>query len=273
MNLILIDIQTERIPKGKDLTLGDELAEEIATYDEVMSATFTGDVIEVVIDNYNFEVNADLGIEKSIDKVEPKNLDDWEYVIEDDGTATLTCYKGTDTVVTIPNYINGCWVKTVGTNDKADDYDAGTTSLWGKDICELMSYWDSGGNVYAQFTIKEIIISEGIERIEDYAFKYATALEKVSIPRTVTYIGRESFGLGSPGWNQDAPVTNLLLEVNIHKEVVDMGYAVFAKRTGIVINVERNQDEIPSTWNEGCFYWNYWGDSDDRTVNYGVLMN
>ena len=114
LNLILTDLQAEKIPKGESLILGDELAGEISAYDEVTSARFTGSLIEVVIDGYTFEVNADLGVEKPIEKVEPDNLDDWEYVVEDDGTATLTSYKGKDTTVVIPNYIEGYWVKTIG---------------------------------------------------------------------------------------------------------------------------------------------------------------
>lgn len=43
--------------------------------------------------------------------VEPENIADWEYTEEDDGTITLTSYKGTDTTVIIPNSINGKKVK------------------------------------------------------------------------------------------------------------------------------------------------------------------
>ena len=46
--------------------------------------------------------------------VEPENIDDWIYVVEDDGTITLNGYKGQDKEVVIPNYINGKPVKKIG---------------------------------------------------------------------------------------------------------------------------------------------------------------
>ena len=39
--------------------------------------------------------------------VEPENIGDWKYTEEDDGTITINRYKGSETTVIIPNYING----------------------------------------------------------------------------------------------------------------------------------------------------------------------
>ena len=47
--------------------------------------------------------------------VEPEDIDDWEYTEETDGTITINCYKGSETTVIIPNYINGKPVKKVNT--------------------------------------------------------------------------------------------------------------------------------------------------------------
>ena len=46
--------------------------------------------------------------------VEPENINDWIYVLEDDGTITINGYKGSDKEVVIPNYINGVPVKKIG---------------------------------------------------------------------------------------------------------------------------------------------------------------
>ena len=46
--------------------------------------------------------------------VEPENIEDWIYVVEDNGTITLNGYKGQDKEVVIPNYINGVPVKKLG---------------------------------------------------------------------------------------------------------------------------------------------------------------
>ena len=143
LSLILNELQTEKIPKGESLALGDALASEIGAFDEVTSATYTGQVIEVLIDGYTFEVNGDLGIEnkKEIAKVEPENINDWEW-IEKDGYLLLTSYKGNDTKVVIPNYINGKWVKGILSNEKTYG-DIPTVSFWGENICEYVDRYDS----------------------------------------------------------------------------------------------------------------------------------
>ena len=57
-------------------------------------------------------------IEESKPKViEPKNIEDWEYTEEDDGTITINSYKGNDITVIIPNYINGKPVKKIKRNE------------------------------------------------------------------------------------------------------------------------------------------------------------
>ncbi len=268
LNLILTDLQAEKIPEGESLILGNALAGEIAAYDEVTSATFTGNVIEVVIDGYTFEVNADLGIEKQIDKVEPENLNDWEYIVEDDGTATLTCYKGTATTVVVPNYINGYWVKRISSNKKTYTEDGhietgNFTSLWGENIVEYVSGYDSW-SCFVQNTIKEIVIAEGIEEIENNAFSYTLGLEKVVIPRSVTSIGAAAFSIGRNEEN------NKLREVNIYNNVKNLGSGVFSNRDTLVINVEYEQEDIPDTWNANALSGAY---RDDPTVNYGVTMD
>ena len=261
LNLILTDLQAEKIPKGESLILEDALAGEIAAYDEVTSATFTGDVIEVVIDGYTFEVNADLGIEKQIDKVEPDNLDDWEYIVEDDGTAMLTCYKGADTTVVVPNYINGYWVKKIGTNDKTGN---GFDSLWGEEICTYKQSYDAYYDAHIQETITEIIISDGIEVIEDSAFIYTNNLQRIEIPRSVQEIKFRAIALEV--LTTEAAENNQLLEINIYKNVTTLGGDVFRGRNNLNINVEYEEDQIPETWNQ---YWNVEG----CNVSYGVKMD
>jgi hypothetical protein len=58
------------------------------------------------IEEYMEEINPTI--------VEPENIDDWIYVVEDNGTITLNGYKGQDKEVVIPNYINGLPVKKLG---------------------------------------------------------------------------------------------------------------------------------------------------------------
>lgn len=121
--------------------------------------------------------------------VEPENIGDWKYTEEADGTITINRYKGSETTVIIPNYINGKKVKKIKSNSYGDGYDKYETSIWDDSICSnnKMTYW------YPQTTIKKIVISEGIETIGKFAFMCSSALEEVTIPNSVKNIESSAF--------------------------------------------------------------------------------
>ena len=130
--------------------------------------------------------------------VEPENIDDWEYIEEDDGTITLTSYKGTDTTVIMPNSINGKRVKKISgtTPSLAVGTHKGYFSIWSAEIREGEEYFPY---IKGQDTITKVIISPGIEEIEssdygDGAFAYSTALEEIIIPDTIVKMGEGTFG-------------------------------------------------------------------------------
>ena len=64
--------------------------------------------------------------------VEPENVDDWAYRVEDDGTLTITGYIGTATEVVFPNSINGNKVKKI-------------TGTWGYGEYSSFTRWTSMG--------------------------------------------------------------------------------------------------------------------------------
>ena len=276
LSLVLTDVQMRRIKEGESLALSEEMATEIAGYKDITNAKFTGSKIETVVDGYNFEVNGDLGIDtkKEIAKVEPENLDDWEYRIESDGTATLLTYKGSATKVVVPNYIEGYWVKQVG--EEVMDYGKG--HIWSTDICEKISNncyqqrWE-----YAQKTITEIEIAEGIEIIGPAAFVCTNNLEKITIPKSVTKIGEYAIALECALRNDSSTKENKLQELKIYKEVQNIGAGIFNGREAIIINVECEENEIPSgwnaEWNRNRFQWTYNQTVElTTTINYGVKM-
>ena len=121
------------------------------------------------------------------------------------------------------------------------------TSLWGKNIVEFTSNYDSW-DCSVQNTIKEIIISDGIEKIDAYAFAYSKQLEKVIMPRSITSIGSFAFCIGRYEEN------DRLKEINIYKNVEELGGVVFNGRDELLINVEYNENEIPDTWSESVFF-------------------
>ena len=178
------------------------------------------------IEEYMEEINPTI--------VEPDNIDDWGYKLKEDNSMILEFYKGKDTKVVIPNYINGKPVKKIlGTNTHTTPMTSSGaiySSLWHPDIC-----YNQFGYNFFQNTIKEVNISYGIEEIDDYAFCYTEALEKINIPNGVVTIGKEAFiGCGS------------LTEITIPSSVTTMGSKVFSNN--ITVHVPWKEGKKPEGW-------------------------
>ena len=184
-----------------------------------------------------------------IEIVEPENINDWVYREDDDGTITLISYKGTDTTVVVPNYINGKRVKKIVTGKSS-----GIESLWAPEICsdQRIEYF------LVQDTIKEVIISKGIESIITGgmygSFTNSQALEKVVIPDSVKEIGITTF----------CRCTNLT-NITIPASVTTMGEWAFLGIPSIVVNVPFKEGEIPEGWSVD---WNKTDSNCTITVNY-----
>ena len=159
--------------------------------------------------------------------VEPENIADWEYTEEDDGTITITSYKGTDTTVIIPNSINGKKVKKLsGTTPSG--YHIGYFSIWNEKIRNGDEHDNASfGYCKGQDTITKVIISPGIEEIEsgnlyDGVFTYSTALKEIIIPDTVVKMGQGTF------WG-----CKELKKVNIPKKVDTISKRTFVHCTNL----------------------------------------
>ena len=203
--------------------------------------------------------------------VEPENINDWEYIEEEDGTITITQYIGNETKIIIPNHINGKAVKRLYAG-RTENMPSGTRSFWGSEICA-----SDHGYKMLQNTITEIIISQGIEILDDSAFFYTMALESVEIPDTVTTIGKCAFlscgnlkSVTIPGKVRSIGTrafSNIALtEIDIPQSVTTMGAKVFAGIQSITVNVPFKEGETPEGWDEE---WNATYDSSQTiTVNY-----
>ena len=122
--------------------------------------------------------------------VEPENIDDWIYVLEDDGTITINGYKGSDKEVVIPNYINGVPVKKIGRHQNK----IGFQKFWEDSICDgrLVNFGGKGQKL--QNTIKTVIISQGIEIIDAGEFSASESLKEIYIPSSVKTVGEHIYG-------------------------------------------------------------------------------
>ena len=103
--------------------------------------------------------NISFKVEEKIEIVEPENIDDWEWIVEDDGTITITGYKGNDTTVIIPNHINGIPVKSLVAGYRGHGPD-GAASIWDTNICKYYNNSDEFNMSYKcyQYTIYQIVL-------------------------------------------------------------------------------------------------------------------
>ena len=232
---------------GESITaeeLQNELNEVVGKNEDGTSKTETTDMgnkvfyVKFVKTNHNYrvdngEVTLIAGEDKSV--VEPKNIADWKYTLNDDGTLTITGYKGRDTDVVIPNYIGGVKVKKIG----SDKY----SSIWSEDIRDTNESIHFGcAGVHVQKTIKRITISYGIEEIGNYAFFGTVGMNNINIPSTVTNIGGVAFfGCKS------------LDNINIPSSVASIGGNAFENCSNLTnVTIQSGLTSIGSSAFSGC---------------------
>lgn len=97
-------------------------------------------------------------------------ISDFTYTLDDSGNATITAYNGSESSLTIPSTIDGYNVTTVGSHA-----------------------FDESRNSTNGHTIKNVVISEGIKRIELLAFAKCTNLESVKLPESLTFLDMQTF--------------------------------------------------------------------------------
>ena len=131
----------------------------------------------------------------------------YSYVIEDDGTVTITDYSGTDTDIVIPQSIDGKMVTSIG---------------------------DSA--FYRCSDLTSITIPEGVTSIGNYAFYDCNGLTSISIPEGVTSIGWGAF------YNCSG-----LTSISIPEGVTSIGNCAFSDCSGLTtIKVDSNNKKYDS---------------------------
>ncbi len=105
---------------------------------------------------------ATIGIVDTTEEFESQT--DYSYIKNEDGTISISGYKGSEAVVTVPDTVDG--MNVTGIADHAFE-----------------ANWD----------IEEVIIPEGITYIGESAFMDCGSLKKVSIPESVETLRRAAF--------------------------------------------------------------------------------
>lgn len=88
----------------------------------------------------------------------------YTYTIAADGSAVITGYEGTDTVLVLPDTLGGAQVTEIGESAFAQNQ-----------------------------SITSITIPEGIKEIGDFAFNDCSGLKKVSLPDSLVAVGEGAF--------------------------------------------------------------------------------
>ena len=111
---------------------------------------------------------------------------DWRYVVLEDGTASITAYRGVPNDIEIPTEIDGMTVTEVG--EKAFL----THSITGVKIPDnVISIGRYGFGMCRQ--LEEITLPPHLERIGTAAFMDCRVLKKVEIPDSVSYVAGNPF--------------------------------------------------------------------------------
>ena len=224
---ILVNLYLDRVTgkiNGYIVTNPDN--KESNTYTAMDNGTYAFKVKDLITGKIYTKKVQVTNVDKDI-VVEPENIADWEYTEEDDGTITLTSYKGTDTTVIIPNSINGKKVKKLS-GTIPSGYHIEYFSIWNEKIRNGKEHDNASfGYCKGQDTITKVIISPGIEEIEtsgasDGVFSLSTALKEIIIPDTVVKIGQGTF------WG-----CKELKKVNIPKKVDTISNGTFAYCTNL----------------------------------------
>ena len=150
--------------------------------------------------------------EAEVYEVEPLKEQDYEYVIEEDGTVTITKYTGTDEEVTIPDSINGTTVSSIGEYTFAEN-EILTKVRIPKNVASLQyeAFYDCTNLKNVEFeegsklqtigqqtfmgcgSLENFTCPDGVETIEKQAFVACTVLENVQFNENLKTIGEHAF--------------------------------------------------------------------------------
>ena len=137
---------------------------------------------------------------------------DFSYTLDASGNATITAYNGTESNLTIPSTIDGHNVVTIGSHA-----------------------FDESRNSTNGHTIKNLVISEGIERIELLAFAKCDNLETVKLPESLTFLDMQTFIQCSK-----------LKSINIPSKITSIGNSTFQETGFTEFDIPENVKSIDS---------------------------
>lgn len=155
----------------------------------------------------------------------------WGYKKEENGTLTITNYKGTEFEVTVPDKIGKSTVAAIGKGAFSGSYYNGSVT---------------SEQIEHRRKITKIILPETVQEIREGAFFNMPALVEINIPKGVRVIGESAFGLCRSLKNLVFPEClekigarafyemSALEKIQIPKGVQEVGTEAFAKCDSLV---------------------------------------
>lgn len=117
---------------------------------------------------------------------------DYEYILSEN-EATITKYKGSDTVVVIPETLDGNTVVRIGADEASRlmpfHSNATITSVTIPDSVKCIGY----GAFYKCTALENVVLGDGIEVIEAGVFRGCTKLASIALSDNITTIGLNAF--------------------------------------------------------------------------------
>jgi len=176
------------------------------------------------------EEQQEVEVEQSSD--EESNIEDFEYVVLEDGTAGIQSYKGDANTVIIPEDIDGLKVTSVSGvayNDAVEKIVIPDSVT----VIDTNAFTDDRN-------LSEVVMGQNIQTIGDRAFSGDYALVDISIPTTVTEIGEQAFMLAG------------IKEVSIPAGVSVLEDGVFCLTALQSVTIPGNVKTIGVSAFEGC---------------------
>lgn len=168
----------------------------------------------------------------------------WQYTLNEDGTATLDGYLGSEEEVVVPNAIE-ISAKQVTVTKLGDaafmKIDDGKTK------------WRSRETYTQNATLKKVTISEGITSIGNMSFYLCSALTDVVLPESLTSIGDFAF-FGC----------SALKTITFPKSVSSIGAYSFRACTGLVEVKVLAEDVLPNLGDKAFYLIDEKASGDDQ---------
>lgn len=119
---------------------------------------------------------------------------DYQYRVLEDGTAEITWYSGKDSVLKIPNTLDGKTVTSIGKYAFS-----GCSALTSIELPDSVT--SIGDLAFAEcFYLEHITLSNNLVSIGRTPFLWSTSLESITIPDSVTYMEGNPFMVSGDPW-------------------------------------------------------------------------